>query len=175
MPNKKNVEKVKQLREKISQSKAVVVADYHGLNVNQVNDLRAKLSEQGMEMNVSKNTLLSIALKEENMEVKEFAQHLKGPTATFFAFEDPIAPIKILFEFNKEFESPVVKAGLIEGAYNDGDKVKILSELPSKDELIARVVGGMKSPLTGFVNVLGGTQRNLVYVLSAIADKKEVS
>ncbi len=81
----------------------------------------------------------------------------------------------MLFEFNREYELPVIKAGIIEGTYNDGKGVKVLSELPGKDELIARVVGGMKSPLVGLVNVLGGNQRNLVYVLSAIANKKEVS
>lgn len=175
MPNIKNKDSVKDIREKVAKAKAIVVADYHGLKVNQINDLRSRLSEQGMEMAVTKNTLLKIALKEENVTLGDFESHLKGPSATFFAYEDAIAPLKVLFEFNKEYELPVIKAGIIEGTYNDSEGVKVLSELPGKDELIARVVGGMKSPLVGLVNVLGGNQRNLVYVLSAIANKKEVS
>ncbi len=77
MPNIKNTDSVKDIREKVAKAKAIVVADYHGLKVNQINDLRSRLSAQGMEMAVTKNTLLKIALKEENVTLGDFESHLK--------------------------------------------------------------------------------------------------
>jgi len=172
MPNEKKLEKVAELKEKISQAKSVVFAEYHGLNANQVNDLRAKVREAGGEMSVAKNTLVKIALQENNASSKEIEEGLEGPVATFFGFEDPIAPIKALAEFAKKIELPKMKVGLVDGVVATAEKLAILSQLPSKEELLARVVGGMKSPLSGFVNVIGGTRKNLVYVLSAVAGKK---
>lgn len=171
MPNNKNKELVAELTKKVADAKSIVFAEYHGLDANQISDLRKQLKESGSEMSVAKNTLVKIALKENNYN-GDLEKELEGPVATFFGNEDAIAPIKILSDFAKKFELPKIKVGLVEGRVASASEIEVLSNLPSREELLARVVGGLKSPLSGFVNVLGGTKRNLVYVLSAIADKK---
>lgn len=173
MPNNKNVETVSKLREKLTGAKSVVFAEYHGLSANQVNELRNKIKESGGEMSVAKNSLVKIALKEEKLGSAEVDASLEGPVATFISYEDAIAPIKVLAEFSKKINLPKMKAGIVDGVFTSFEKLQILSQLPSREQLLARVVGGMKAPLSGFVNVVGGTRRNLVYVLSAIADKKK--
>ena len=177
MPNKKNIDTVQMLKDKLSKAKSVIIADYQGLTATQINDLRSKMEEEGTEMSVQRNTLLKVALKEQNSLPEELSNELHGPVAAFISHTDAISPLKVLFEFSKgnDAELPKVKAGLIGGVYANAAQIKIYSELPSKEELIARAVGGLKSPLSGIVNVLGGTQRKLVYAFAAIASKKEVS
>jgi|SaaInlStandDraft_4_1057021.scaffolds.fasta_scaffold69281_1 large subunit ribosomal protein L10 len=172
MPNNIKIEEVKVLREKVARAKSVLFAEYHGLNANKINKLRAAVKESGAEMSIGKNTLLRVALDEEKIGSKEATQALKGPVATIFSYTDAISPIKVVTEFAKEFDLPTIKAGIISGEFTNAAKIKILSELPSRDELIATIVGRLKSPLVGITNVLAGTQRNFVYALSAIADKK---
>ncbi len=169
----KNKETVKSLKEKVSKAKSIVLADYRGISAGQANELRAKLKAENSEMIVAKNTLLQVALKEENIETKEIKKDLEGPTMAVFSFEDPVTPIKAIFEFAKKLELPKIKSALIEGVYADSAKVQEIKEIPSKEVLLGRMVGGMKAPLSGFANVLGGVQRNFVYALNAIAKKKD--
>lgn len=173
MPNSKKVELVAQLKEKVARSKSIIFTEYQGLSVNQINDLRGKVEDSGAEMVVAKNTLLKIALKDEKVGGKELDEHLKGPTASIFAYEDAIAPLKALVEFAKTAELPTLKAGYVDGVYSKASDLEILSNLPSREELLAQVVGTMKRPISGLVTALGATQRNFVYALSAIAEKKE--
>lgn len=175
MPNELNKEAVKELREKISKAKSVFFADYKGIKANQMNDLRASMKAQNTEVVVAKNTLMKIALEKENYDTTMVKDQLKEANAAFIAYSDALAPLKPLFEFVKKFEMPKVKAGFVEGTYADARQVEVLSTLPSKEQLLAQVVGGLKAPLSGFVNVMGGTQRKLVYALSAIANKKSES
>ncbi len=172
MPNNKNIEIVKELREKAAKAKSVIFADFAGLKSNDTNELRAQMKEQKAEVSVSKNTLLKIALNEENINTTETEPLLKGNTVTIFSYEDAIAPIKALFEFAKKFEPLKVKAAIIDGKFNNAEQVEAISKLPSREQLLAQVVGTMKSPITGFVNVLNGSQRKFVYAMKAIADKK---
>ena len=174
MPNNKNLQAVQELREKVKKAKSIVVTDYKGLSANEVNDLRQKVRDSGAEISVAKNSLLEIALKEEGYNTQEIAQDLKGPSATVFSYEDAINPIKALFEFAKKSELPKVKAGFVEGTYLNGVGMESISKLPSKMELIAKVLGTMKSPLSGLVNSLSGTNKKVVYALAEIAKKKEV-
>lgn len=172
MPNEKNKEKVEKLREKINKAKSITFVDYLGLKVNDLNDLRADLKKQDAETEIAKNTLFKIALNEEGIEKQEINQELNGPTAVIFSYTDPVAYLKSIYQFAKEFELPQVKFSLIDGVFTPAEKVKQISELPSREELLAKMVGGFKSPLVGIVNVLGGGRRNLVTVLSKIAEKK---
>jgi len=175
MPNQKNKDIVNKLKDKLVEARSVVIAEYQGLKANEINDLRDKMSEFDTEMSVQRNTLLKIALKEQDKLPQELETALEGPVAAFIAHNDAIAYLKTLFEFSSEKEALKIKAGLIDGVYANAAQVKVYSDLPAKDVLIAQVVGAMKSPLSGIVNVLGGTHRKLVYALAAIADKKEVS
>jgi large subunit ribosomal protein L10 len=175
MPNQKNITTVKELREKIQNAKSVILADYLGLKADDINSLRREIKDEEAELTIAKNTLLKIALTEEGYDMTNATSDLEGPTAVVFSYKDPLSPIKKLAEFAKTLELPKVKSAFIEKIYNDGTKVKILSELPTRDELLTQVVGTMISPITGFANILGGVQRNFAYAVKAIADKKEVS
>ena len=186
MPNQKNIDTLNILKEKLAGAKSVIFAEYHGLTSNQVNDLRSKIKESGAEMSVAKNTLIKVALNEENPVMKsskelsaKIDEELKGPIATIFSYSDAIASIKVLAQFaqnlvaqGREVGLPKIKAGIIDGEFASAEKIGILSSLPSREELLAKLVGTLKSPLSGLVNVLNGNQRKLVYALSAIAKKR---
>lgn len=169
----KNREIVADLRDKVSKSKSIIFTYYHGLSANNINDLRSKLETAGAETSIAKNTLLKLALKEEKQLVDEVEKGLKGPTATIFSYNDPVAPIKALVEFAKKFELPKIKFAMVEGRFVDEKGINVLSTLPSKDVLISQIVRSMKSPLSSLINVMSGNKRKLVYALSAIAKKKE--
>lgn len=172
MPNNQNLELVKQLREKVAKSKSIFFADYMGLNANDVNTLRQKIDEAGAEAVIAKNTLVKVALEEEGVDTKDMEAALKGPTAAIFSYEDAINPIKAIFEFAKKSELPRVKGGYVEGMFLDSKGAEELSKMPSKQELIARLLAGFNAPISGFVNALSGTNAKFVYALSAIAKKK---
>ena len=172
MPNQKKTDKVDKLKDKISKSKSMIFAEYHGLDANKVNELRAAVKESGAEMTVAKNTLLKIALDEEKADAQKLAEHLQGPVATVFSYEDALAPLKAITDFAEKFGLPTIKAGIIDGEFTDATKLAVLSKLPSKEDLIGKLVDSLKAPLSGIANVLGGSQRNFVYALSALADKK---
>ena len=154
------------ITEKLARSKSVVFADFKGLTMTELSDLRAKLYESGAEFSVTKNNLVKIGLKDNNLEVDDTV--LAGPTATLFAFDDEINPIKILTKALKDTQKGTIKGGFLNGEYLDQTKVTKLADLPSKDELRAKVVGTIAAPLYGTVNVLQANLRNLVYVLDAI-------
>lgn len=166
------VDAVSKIEEQLEKSKSIVFADYHGLSSDQMNDLRSKLKENNSNAGVSKNTLLKIALKNKKLGGDLIDGFLKGPTLAVHSFEDSLAGIKTLFEYAKENEALKVKAGIVEGAFVEADKLQILSQLPSKEELLAKVTYGIKSPIIGFVNIFSGSQKKFVYALSAIAKAK---
>ncbi len=172
MPNQKNQDIVNDLKNKIQEAKSITFVDYKGLNVNDINNFRQQMTDEGSESVIAKNTLVKLALEEKGIDTKDMEQHLKGPTAAIFSYKDPVAYLKPLFEFAKKFELPKIKFALVEGIFTNAEKVEQISQLPSKQQLLAQVVGGLKSPLSGFVNVIGGNRGKLVTVLSKIADEK---
>lgn len=173
MPNDKNKIIVDQLKEKIRKAKSITFADYLGLPADTISDLRGKVLENDTEMEVAKNSLLRVALKEEKVDISELEKDLKGPTAAFFSYSDPIGAIKTLFQFAKGSDLPKVKASIVEGRYNNAEQTETLSTLPSREELISKILYGFKSPISGFTNTLGGVQRKFVYALAAIKDKQQ--
>jgi large subunit ribosomal protein L10 len=173
MPNAKNQNTVKGIKEKLERARSITFVDYVGLSSEQANQLRRQVKEAGGEVTISKNTLMKVALKEtENKNLSQSEKDLEGPTMTVFGFSDPIAPIKALFEFIKNFELPKVKSAIIEGVYNDSEKVQLIKDEPSKEVLLAKFIGGLNAPITGLVSVMGGVQRKFAYAMSAIAKKK---
>ncbi len=161
MPNAKNVATVNLLKTKLKDAKSLVFADASGLSVNLQRELRQAVKLAGGELIVVKNTLLKLALG-----VKEL---LPGPTITLLAYEDEIAPIKALAEFAKVHELPKIKAGFLAKEPLTKEQVETLASLPTKIELLAKTIGSLKSPITGFVNVLAGNIRKLIYVLKAVS------
>lgn len=172
MPNSKNTEIVKNLKEKTAKAKSVIFTEYAELSVNQMSKLRERIKDTDSELVVAKNTLLNIALKDSPHANAADKETLKGPVATIFSYEDSLAPIKTLAEFIKEFKLPIIKGGILEGKETSAEQITLLSKLPGKEQLVAQIIGNLKSPLSGIVNVLKGSQRKLVYALSAIVDKK---
>jgi len=156
---------VQNLTEKLKQAKAVVLADYHGLKVSQMAELRQKVKKAGGEFEVVKNTLLNRAADESQIKIDPEA--LQGPTAVLWAYEDQISPLKALVDFAKVNELPKIKFGLLDKAVTPIEKIKQLASLPSKDELKAKLVGTLQSPLYGLNNALNWNMRKLVLVLKA--------
>lgn len=162
---------VSEIKEKFQRSSGVVLADYRGLTVAQVTQLRAQLRKAGVEYRVLKNTLVSRAANE--IGVEGLDSYLKGPTALAFS-ADPVAPAKILTNFAKEnkLKNFKIKAGVLEGKVIGADGVKALADLPSREVLLTMVVRGMQAPLAGMVNVLQGPIRKMGYALEEVRKLK---
>ena len=163
--------KVAELKDLLSSSKGAVLVDYCGLTVAEDTELRSKMREAGVKYMVAKNTFIRIAAKEAGVEGLD--SYLEHNTAVAFSAEDPVAPAKILNDFSKDHKALEIKAGILDGKVIALDEVKALAELPSRDELLAKLVGSMQAPISGLVNVLQGTFRNFVYTLEAVRQKKE--
>jgi large subunit ribosomal protein L10 len=163
------IKAVEEIKDRFSRAKAAVLTDYRGLNVADITELRRKLREQGIEFKVLKNTLIRIAIKDFDYSLDEF---LEGPTAVAFSYEDPIAPAKVLANFARTHKQLEIKAGVVEGKVATTDVIAELAKMPPKEELLAKAVGSIQSPLYGIVNVLQGPIRNLVYTLQALQEKK---
>ena len=167
---------VAQLKEQLESAKGVVLTSYKGLTVAQDTELRRELREAGVSYHVVKNTMLRIAAKEAGIEGIE--EHLEGTTAFALSTEDAVAPAKVICGFIKknkleDAEVLTVKVGMVEGKVIGVDEVKALAALPSREELIAKLLGSMNAPISNTVNVLQGVIRNAVYVLDAIRSQKE--
>ena len=163
--------KVAELKDLLTSSKGVVLVDYCGLTVAEDTELRSKMREAGVKYMVAKNTFIRIAAQEAGIEGLD--AYLEHNTAVAFSAEDPVAPAKILNDFSKDHKALEIKAGILDGKVIGLDEVKAVAELPSREELLAKLVGSMQAPISGLVNVLQGTIRNFVYTLEAVRQKKE--
>lgn len=165
------VAKVAEIKELLTNSKCTILVDFCGLTVAQDTALRRKMREAGVHYNVVKNTLLRIAAAEAGIEGLE--PSLEKNTAIAAAPEDPVAVAKIICEFAKENKELKVKVGVLDGKVISAEEIKALAALPPKEVLIAKMLGSMNAPISGFVNVLQGTIRNVVYALDAVRKQKE--
>lgn len=170
MPNKHNQQQVELLKDKVAKAKSVAIVDYSGTTVNDQVKLRNELKAAGGEIFVTKNTLIDIVLGKD-----QFADSLQGMNAVVLSYQDEVAAIKALFAFHKESDKLTIKQGKLADKVLSVDEVKNLSELPGKNELVAMLLARLQSPGTGLVNVLKASQRDLVYVLKAIADKDQAA
>lgn len=162
---------VAELAEKLSGSVAGVLVDYKGITVADDTKLRKELREAGVEYSVLKNTILLRAC--EKAELGELGSVLSGTTALAVSKEDPVAAAKILSKYADASKGKFsIKAGFVEGKVIDADGVKDLATLPSREELVAKALGGLNAPITSFVYVLNANLRGLAVALNAIAEKK---
>lgn len=167
----KKEEVVKDLTEKVKKAKSLVFVNFDGLKVKEVEELRQTFRKENIEYLVAKKTLMNIAFKDagiENFDAKEFEKEV----ATVIGYEDEVAPARMVEKFSKDHEALKSVGGVLEGKFVDRAKVVELSKLPSREELLAKVVGSINAPVSGFVNALAGNLRNLVYVLDAIKSSK---
>lgn len=171
MARPEKVAAVEEIRQHLQASKAVFVTDYRGLKVSQLTKLRRELRGIGTDYKVLKNTLTRRAAAE--VDAQGLDSLLVGPSAIAFAKEDPVATAKALSEFAKESRILEIRGGLLEGKLLAVDDIQALADLPPREVLLAQVVGGVQAPIAGFVSVLQGTLRKLVYALDAVREQKQ--
>ncbi len=168
-----NVAIVNEITDKFANNSAAFFVQYHGLPVAVITEFRAKLKAVGAEMKVYKNTFSLIALRSARQVVAgQVEPILKGPTAVIFADKDVVSAAKIVAELSKKNEVAQIKCGILDSSFLSTTAVKELATLPSREVLISQLLSLFNSPITGFVNVLQGNVRQLVYALSAIKDQK---
>jgi len=160
------------LTDKFQRAKAFFIADYKGMNVEQVTTLRKELSMQKIEMKVVKNTLALRALNGMPYQ-SEVEPDLIGTNAVIFAYSDPVGPAKTLTKFAGEFEHLSLKSGVLEGKKLNEAAIKALSSLPSKEVLLAKLMGSMNAPASNLVGVMAAIPRSVVNVLNAYKQKLE--
>ena len=161
---------VSDLVEKLRRMKSAVFTSISGYTMPDADKLRAKGRKEGVDFVVAKKTLLTSALKEIGLELTK--DQFEGSVLTSIGYEDEVAPAKLIAGLAKEKEAMKMLGGILEGKFVDAAAVKTLAKLPGKQELLAKMVGSLNAPLSGFVNVLAGNLRSLVYALNAIAKSK---
>lgn len=167
---------VAELKEKLTSAKGAVLVSYKGLTVAQDTELRVAFRNAGVNYHVVKNTMTRIAATEAGLE--ELVPVLEGTTALAVSTEDAVAPAKVISDFIKEknltdTEVLVIKAGIVEGKVVSADEVKAIASLPSREVLIAKLLGSMQAPVSNTVGVMGAVVRSIVNVLDAIRKQKE--
>jgi large subunit ribosomal protein L10 len=170
MPNEHKLEEVTEIKDRFARASAVMLADYRGLTVKEMQALRTKLRESGSELRVYKNTLAQIAMRE--LALPDLGDLLEGPTAFLFTYGDPVAPAKAMVDFSKDHKLLEVKGGFIESTVTGADGVIALASLPSREELIAKLLGTMLNPIVGFTRVLNGPVEAFARTVQAVADQK---
>ena len=143
---------VDQISEELNGAKAAVLVDYRGLTVEQDTELRKQLREAGVVYKVYKNTMINFAVK--GTEFEELSKHLEGPTAIAISKEDATAPARILFNFAKNAPKLELKAGVVDGTYYDEKGIQVIATIPSREELLSKLLGSMQSPITNFARVI---------------------
>lgn len=150
---------IDEIKDKFERAKSAVVVDYMGITVEEADSMRKQLREAGIDYTVYKNTLVNRAIQ--GTEFESLAQVLSGPSAFAFGYEDATAPARELNSVIKKLNKMTFKAGIVEGEFYDQEGILAIAKLPSRDELIAKFMGSIKSPVSKFA-----------YLLQAIADQK---
>ncbi len=162
MPSSKNIEAVEQLTEKLGKASAIYFTDYLGLDVISITELRSQFFDASVDYEVAKNTLLKLAAK--NSSIEGVDDVLEGPTAIALTYDDPTAPAKVLKNFTKDNDLPNVK-----GIIFEGERIALL---PSKDELLSKLLSMLTQPVTLVARTLSSPMTNLVNALNQLKDQK---
>jgi len=170
MPSQEKIDAVKELAEKFERATSVVVADYRGLTVTKINQLRANMRKASVECKVAKNRLVKLALAECGYDPLDDV--LQGPSAFAFGYEDPVSPAKVIAEFGKDSDFITIKGGWLDKRAMTADAIEALAKLPGREELLGRLIGSLNSPLTKLAMGLKQTVSKIAYALNAVADAK---
>jgi large subunit ribosomal protein L10 len=172
MPTAQKSAAIESLRGTFSGAAAIFLADFTGLNVADITDLRRKCRENGVQFTVVKNTLAIKATRA--LELSELEPHFQGPTAVAVSADDPTSPARVLLDFRKGHEEkPQVKIGFVEGRILDAEEVKALAALPTRDQLISQVMQLAMAPAQNLVYALNDTMTRLVRVTDAVREAME--
>lgn len=159
------------LSKKLANAEAVFVTDFQGLTVQKISGLREKIHEAGGDYQVAKNTLIRLAAKGTPLE--QVNDMFVGNNALGTTDSDPVGLAKVLVGFAKENDKFDLKGGILSGKTMSFDQIKSLADMPSREELLAKLLGTMNAVPSGFVRVLAAVPQNFLYALSAIKDQKE--
>ena len=170
MPNNKNIEQVKELKETFSKAKAIYFTEYHGLNVGDITKLRSEFFKADVEYKVAKNTLIKLAAQQN--KISGLDEVLIGSTAIAIAYNEPVAPAKVIKEFTKDNDLPTVKGILFDGEFLPGEEFNKLADMPSKEELLSQLVAMLNSPLQKLASTLIAPMQNAVSALNNLKETK---
>ncbi len=174
MPTKDKIAKVEEIASFIKDSKAVYFSDCLGLNVEQINDLRSKMFDNNVKMQVAKNTLIKLSLEKAGYDF-DSSEILTGPTALVYGIEDSVSPAKILTDFknnNKKIDKPQVKALIFEGELFGEEKINEIAALPSKEVLFGKLLSGLSYPISHLLGDLQSSMQKVVGVLNSLKENK---
>jgi large subunit ribosomal protein L10 len=161
---------ISEVRERFTKAKVAVLTDYRGLDVEKMTELRVKLRGAKADYKVMKNTLASKAAEGTPME--GLKEHFSGPVGVAISYDDSLSMLKVLTEFAKKEDKLKIKAGLVENKIADLNELKMLAALPSKDVLLAKFMGSLKSPIYGLAGSLNGIIMKFAYALNAVKEQK---
>ncbi len=170
MARPEKIAKVEEIKERFLGHQVIFLTDFTGLTVEEINNLRFNLRDKGAEYRVLKNTLTLLAIKDTDYE--PLGEYMTGPVAAAFTTGDPMVVAKELVAFSRQNPNLKIKGGYMEGRVLDTASVRGIAILPSREILLAKVMGAMKSPIYSLHSVLSGPYRKLVYVLQAVSDSK---
>jgi large subunit ribosomal protein L10 len=173
MPSKEKIDQVAVLTETFRNAPSVAVTDYSGLTVEKATLLRKELRQKQIKYLVAKNTLLKIAAKEAG--INGLDDYLTGPTAVAFGTGEPGVMAKILYDFGKQNAKPKIKAIYAEGKLYPAAEAEVIAKLPSRDQLIAQVLGNIEAPIRNFIGTLDAVIRDLVGTIDAVKEKMSKS
>lgn len=172
MPTPRKVEMMAEIKDRMERASIAIGADYRGLSVAQITELRRAMRPAGAEVKVVKNTLAAMAAKEAGRE--EMAEIVKGPTALTFGFDDPIAPVKALTEHLRAKRLTIdIHGGWLEGKVLTRAEVESLATMPPKEQLLADVIGKLQSPLYNFAGLMAASMRNFAGLIDSRANQLE--
>ena len=170
MPTVQKEALVEEIKTRLTSAEGMILVDYRGLTVKEMQGLRGKVRDAGGDLTVYKNRLTQIALRE--LAMPSLDEYLTGPTAFVFSGADPVAPAKALQDFSKLHPALEIKGGLVQNQVVDAANVKAIASLPSREELIAKLMGVLLSPVRGFMGMANAPASAFARVVQAVADQK---
>ena len=161
---------IEDLKEKVDRQKSMVFVDLKGLKVKDLTDLRKKIKEVGGQLKVAKKTMINLVLEKTGFKLEK---GLEGEIALVFAFKDSFSPLKKAYQFSQTNENLKILSGFFDGKFIEQEEIITLAQLPTREELLARLARSVSSPISGLVNVLQGNLKGLVYVLQQLTVNSE--
>jgi len=159
------------LKDKLTRANNIIVTDHTGINVADITTLRRKLRQSGSEMRVTKNSLLKLAIKDTDLETLQ--RHFEGPTSVIFGYDDAAPPAKIIYESIKETEKPIFKSYFYAGSEYGYDFMKRIAQLPSREMILAGLIGTLDGVISRFISLLEAATRDFIGTVDALAEKRK--
>ena len=169
MPNADNKAQLAEIKDRLGEAGAVWCVDYRGLSVKAIQQLRRDIRGADGVMYVYKNTLMHLALTE--LDMPSMDEILSGPSAFVFTGEDPVASAKAIKNFAKDNEALTIKGGIMDGEFQNAEAVQAIADLPSREELIAKLLGTISNPMQKVVGALNAIPTNAVRAIAEVAKK----